>query len=109
MECRARQLLVAQEGSLSGVARIPSYKCPRWLVLSRRWTELEPAAGGLVEAQVAWGEAICWDQGGGREAMTHGPWVYLTVRGHNNGPLEWDFMTSSGTFHDFPFSSPPPQ
>lgn len=40
--------------------------------------------------------------------MTHGLWVYLTVRGHNSGPLEWDFTTSSGTFHDFPFSCPPP-
>lgn len=57
MEGRARQLLVAQEGSLSGVARIPSYKCSHWLVLNRRWTELEPAARGLVEAQVARGEA----------------------------------------------------
>lgn len=53
MEGRARQLLMTQEGSLSGVASLPSYKCPRWLVLGRRWTELEPAARGLVEAQVA--------------------------------------------------------
>lgn len=48
MEGRARQLLVAQEGSLFGIARIPRYKCPRWLVLGRWWTELEPAARGLV-------------------------------------------------------------
>lgn len=54
----ARQRLVAQEGSLSDVARIPSHKCPRWLVLGRWWTELEPAARGLT--QVAWGEAYVW-------------------------------------------------
>lgn len=40
--------------------------------------------------------------------MTHGPWVYLTVRVHNSGPLEWDFTTSFGAFHDFPFSCPVP-
>lgn len=56
MEGWARQRLVAQEGSLSGFARNPSHKCPRWLVMARWWTELEPAARGLIEAQVAWGE-----------------------------------------------------
>lgn len=35
-----------------------SHKCPHWLVLGRWWwTELVLAAGGLIEAQVAWGEA----------------------------------------------------
>lgn len=35
-----------------------SHKCPRWLVVGMWWwTELELAAGGLIEAQVAWGEA----------------------------------------------------
>lgn len=42
---------------MSGFARIPSHKCPRCLVMGRWWTELEPAARGLIEAQVAWGEA----------------------------------------------------
>lgn len=42
---------------MSGVARITGHKCPRWLVLGRWWTELEPAASGLIEAQVTWGEA----------------------------------------------------
>lgn len=102
MEGRTRQLLVVQEGSLSGVARIPSYKCPRWLVLGRWWAELEPAARGLVEAQVAWGEAYVGTREG--EAVKHRPWMYLTVRVHNSGPLEWDF----GTFHNFPFSCPVP-
>lgn len=48
---------MAQEGSWSGFARIPSHKYPRRLVMGRRWTELEPAARGFTEAQVAWGEA----------------------------------------------------
>lgn len=48
---------MAQEGSLSGFARIPNHKYPRWLIMGRWWTELEPAARELIEAQVAWGEA----------------------------------------------------
>ena len=35
----------------------PSHKCPRWLVMGRWWTELEPVARGLIEAQVVRGEA----------------------------------------------------
>mgnify|MGYP006948618090 CR=1 FL=1 len=42
---------------MSGFARIPNHKYPRWLIMGRWWTELEPAARELIEAQVAWGEA----------------------------------------------------
>lgn len=52
---------MAQEGSLSGFARIPQPQMSTLAGLGQvvvdRATELVLAAGGLIEAQVAWGEA----------------------------------------------------
>lgn len=71
--------------------------------MGRRWTELEPAARGFTEAQVAWGEAYVGMRDGEEEEGDKGPGCTLQPE-HNSRPLEWDLKTSFGTSHDLTVS-----